>query len=74
MAASRFRDTPLVSIRNSAGTELKLSEKWNGFVRSHIYVGFEVLTAIVLKSSIICDIRPCGPLKVKPRFGVTSQG
>jgi hypothetical protein len=29
------------------------------------YVGFEVLTAVVMKSTIFWDITPCSPLKVK---------
>jgi hypothetical protein len=56
-------------IPHSAGTELKLSRKWTEFVRSYIYVGFEVLTVIVLKSCIVSDITPCSPLKISPRFG-----
>jgi hypothetical protein len=28
------------------------------------YVGFEVLTAVVMKSTIFWDITPCSPLKV----------
>jgi hypothetical protein len=31
-------------------------------------VGFEVLTAVVMKSSIFCDITPCCPLKANRRF------
>jgi hypothetical protein len=31
-------------------------------------VGFEVLTAVVMKSSIFRDIMPCSPLKVSRRF------
>jgi hypothetical protein len=30
---------------------------------------FEVLTAVVMKSSIFLDIMPCSPLKVGRRFG-----
>jgi hypothetical protein len=33
------------------------------------YVGFEVLTAVVLKGTIFWDITPCGPLSVNQRFG-----
>jgi hypothetical protein len=32
-------------------------------------LGFEVLTAMIMKSSIFCDISPCSPLKIKRRFG-----
>jgi hypothetical protein len=34
-------------------------------------VGFEVLTAVVMKISIFWDITPCSPLKVNRRFGET---
>jgi hypothetical protein len=33
------------------------------------YVGFEVLTAVVMKSTMFCDITPCIPLRVNRRFG-----
>jgi hypothetical protein len=36
-------------------------------------VGFEVLTAVVMKSYIFWDITPCIPLKVNRRFGGTSE-
>jgi hypothetical protein len=32
-------------------------------------VGFEVLTAVVRKSSTFWDITPCSPLKVNRYFG-----
>jgi hypothetical protein len=35
-------------------------------------VGFEVLTAVVMKISIFWDITPCTPLKVNRRFGGTN--
>jgi hypothetical protein len=35
------------------------------------FVGFEVLTPVVMKSSIFWDIKPCSPLKVNRRFGGT---
>jgi hypothetical protein len=34
-------------------------------------VGFEVLRAVVMKSTIFLDITPCSLLKVKRRFGGT---
>jgi hypothetical protein len=34
-------------------------------------VGFKVLTAVVVKSTVFWDITPCSPLKVKRRFGGT---
>jgi hypothetical protein len=33
------------------------------------HAGFEVLTAVVMKSSILWDIKPFSPLKNKRRFG-----
>jgi hypothetical protein len=32
-----------------------------------IFVGFEVLTPVVMKSSVFWDITPCSPLKVNRR-------
>jgi hypothetical protein len=32
------------------------------------YVGFEVLTEVVMKTSIFWDITPCSPLKDNRRF------
>jgi hypothetical protein len=37
------------------------------------YIGFEVLTAVVMKSSIFWDITPCSLLKVNRHFGGTSS-
>jgi hypothetical protein len=37
------------------------------------YVGFEVLTAVVMKNSVFWDITPCSPLKVKRRMGETCR-
>jgi hypothetical protein len=34
-------------------------------------VGFEVLTPVVMKSTIFWDITPCSPLRVNRRFGGT---
>jgi hypothetical protein len=34
-------------------------------------VGFEVLTAVVMKNTIFWDITPCSPLKVNQHFGGT---
>jgi hypothetical protein len=36
-----------------------------------IVVGFGVLTAVIMKSSIFWDITSCSPLKVNARFGGT---
>jgi hypothetical protein len=35
-------------------------------------VGFEILTTVVVKSTIFCDITPCSPLSFNRRFGETS--
>jgi hypothetical protein len=35
------------------------------------FVGFEVLTVVVMKSSVFWYITPCGPLKVNRHFGGT---
>jgi hypothetical protein len=29
-----------------------------------VYVAFEVLTAVVMKCTIVCDLTPCSPFKV----------
>jgi hypothetical protein len=36
-----------------------------------IYVGFDVLTVVVMKSTSFWQIMPCSPLKVNRRFGGT---
>jgi hypothetical protein len=36
-------------------------------------VGFEVLTAVVVKSCIFWDVTPCSPLKLNRRFGGTCR-
>jgi hypothetical protein len=35
------------------------------------YVGFEVFTAVVMKSIVFWDMTPCSPLSVNRRFGGT---
>jgi hypothetical protein len=35
------------------------------------FVGFEILTAVVVKNTIFWDITPCIPLSVNRRFGGT---
>jgi hypothetical protein len=40
------------------------------FYREHEQkLGFEVFTAVVMKSTVFWDITPCSPLSVKRRFG-----
>jgi hypothetical protein len=43
------------------------------YIHTDKYVGFEVLTAVVMKSAILWDTTPCSPLKFNRRFGVTRQ-
>jgi hypothetical protein len=33
------------------------------------FAGFDVLTVVVMMSSVFWDITPCNPLKVNSRFG-----
>jgi hypothetical protein len=39
------------------------------FTKHRIYLGSEVLTAVVLMISVLWDITRCSPLKVNRRFG-----
>jgi hypothetical protein len=41
------------------------------FTSSDRFEGFQVLTAVVMKSIIFRDITPCGTLKINRRFGET---
>jgi hypothetical protein len=34
-----------------------------------MYIGFEVLTKVVMKGTIFWDITPCSPLKANQHFG-----
>jgi hypothetical protein len=36
-------------------------------------VGFEILTAVIMKNSVFWNITPCSPLKVNRRFGGTCR-
>jgi hypothetical protein len=51
--------------------ETKTSRINRGNVNKMELVGFAVLTAVVMKSTIFWDITPCGPLKGIRRFGGT---
>jgi hypothetical protein len=46
---------------------LSLGKKWN-IQTNKEHVGFEVLTAVVIKSSVFWDMTQCSPLKVDRRF------
>jgi hypothetical protein len=37
------------------------------------FVGFEVIRAMIMKSSIFCDTTPCSPLKFKVDFQQTTR-
>jgi hypothetical protein len=50
---SRFHGVSVVFLGPATGISGVLS-----------YVGFEVLTAVVMKNSIFWDTTPCGPFKV----------
>jgi hypothetical protein len=50
------------SVLYESGSGLRLSS-----------VGFEVLIALVTKSSVVYDVTQCSPLKVNRRFGGTSR-
>jgi hypothetical protein len=38
-----------------------------------LLVGFEVLTAVAMESSVFWNIRPCTPLKIDRHFGGTNR-
>jgi hypothetical protein len=46
-------------------------DQWRALANIVINVGFEVFTAVVMKSIAFWDIMPSSPLKVKRRFGGT---
>jgi hypothetical protein len=46
-------------------------QKAHAFLLAKKCVGFEVLTAVVMNSTIFWDIMPCSPLSVNRRFGGT---
>jgi hypothetical protein len=53
---------------------LALIGKMGDSLQTYIfYVGFEVLTAMVVKSTMFWDIAPCSPLSVNRRFGGTHR-
>jgi hypothetical protein len=37
-----------------------MSEKYRGQINSPLYIGFEVLTAAIIRSAIVWDVTPCG--------------
>jgi hypothetical protein len=56
----------LCKLRTSPGPQARIDT-------DATYVGSEVLTAVVMKSSVFWDITPCGPLKVNRRLGGTCR-
>jgi hypothetical protein len=54
------------------GLSYGMAKSWH-YCSSKLYwsVGFEVLTAVVMKSTVFWDITLCSPLKVNRRFGGT---
>jgi hypothetical protein len=34
-----------------------------------LYFGFEVFTAVTVKSAVFCDVSPCSPVEIYCRFG-----
>jgi hypothetical protein len=63
---------PLILLRQNQvlnfESEVSIGHKLEGLIG---FVGFEVLTAVVMQSSIVRDITPCSLLKVNRRFGGT---
>jgi hypothetical protein len=43
------------------------------FTNKHQIVGFEVLTAMIIMSSIVWNIAPYNPLQINRRFGGSKQ-
>jgi hypothetical protein len=43
----------------------------NNFIKMDNFLGFEILTAVIMKNSIFWDTMPCSPLKVNQYFGET---
>jgi hypothetical protein len=51
---------------------LRYLTKWTKVKKKKMnahYIGFEVLTAVVMNITIFWDITACGPLRVNRRFG-----
>jgi hypothetical protein len=44
---------------------------WSWCSKMRVYVRIFILTAMVMKSSVFCDITPCSPLNVNRCFGGT---
>jgi hypothetical protein len=64
-----MEDESFVSNRASEGKRAKI----NFSPKLVAFVGFELLTAVVMKSTIFWDIMPCIPPKVDRRFGGTHR-
>jgi hypothetical protein len=46
-------------------------KKCSAACNKSVFVEFNVLTAVVMKSTVFWDMTPCSPLKVNRRFGGT---
>jgi hypothetical protein len=58
----------------SALNELNAADGWAQYSRRYTHqVGFEVFTAVMLKSIIFWDMTPCSPLCSNRRFGGTQR-
>jgi hypothetical protein len=73
MALTAHRIRPSYRKKRQDSTEMTFLS-WNGLrgaemCRNCMFVGFEVLTLLVIMSTIFWDITPCSPLKVNRRSG-----
>jgi hypothetical protein len=60
-----------ILVESSLSTYFHLNSRHVSVTKGHrqvCIIGFEVLTAVVMKSSIFWVITPCSPLKVNRRF------
>jgi hypothetical protein len=46
-------------------------DHWQAFVNPVMNAGYEILTPVVMKSTILWDVTPCSTLKHNRRFGGT---
>jgi hypothetical protein len=72
LTTSRWQPFERVNLRTELEIKFSGNEVWQyGMNFRHLgeYVGFKVLTAVVMKSTIFWDITPCSPLKIDWRFG-----
>jgi hypothetical protein len=70
---NREEGTTVKYCSHIAGQDYKFFQILTTYGVDQCIVGFEVLTAVVIKSTIFWDITPCSPLGVNRRFGGTSR-